>query len=182
MRIGREGRLYWDSCVFIAWLQDEARAPGEMEGVAEMVRAVDKGQAIIVTSVLTTTEILESKLTDAQCAKLHKVFKRPELQKVACDDRVATKGREIRDYYQRRGQKLLTPDSIHLATAILYDVGSFFTFDGSSGRMKKNAVKLAPLHGDVAGHPLRIYVPMGTVTLLSGVPPTSLSTPTKEKS
>lgn len=171
--------MYWDTCVFIAWLKDEARAPGEMEGVAEMVKAVDKGHAVIVTSVLTTTEILESKLTPPQCDKLHKVFKRPELQKVACDDRVATKAREIRDFYQRRGQKLMTPDSIHLATAILYDVGAFFTFDGSSGRVKKNGVKLVPLNGDVAGHPLRIFVPKGEVTLLSGVPPADLSTGTK---
>jgi len=29
--------FYWDTCLFIAWLKDEARKSGEMDGVREVI-------------------------------------------------------------------------------------------------------------------------------------------------
>ena len=46
MATGRQ-LFYWDACIFIAWIKDETRNIGEMEGVAEMVKLVDRGQALI---------------------------------------------------------------------------------------------------------------------------------------
>lgn len=48
MAIGKTPRRYWDTCVFLAWIKDEKRAPGEMEGIAEQAPEVDRG-ALVVT-------------------------------------------------------------------------------------------------------------------------------------
>ena len=59
--------FYWDSCLFIAWLADEKRKTGEMEGLAEVVLMVDAREAYILTSVITRGEVLDSSLSkDAQ--------------------------------------------------------------------------------------------------------------------
>jgi len=34
--------IYWDTAVFLAWLQNEVRMPGEMEGVAELAILIDQ--------------------------------------------------------------------------------------------------------------------------------------------
>ena len=38
----RKPHYYWDSNIFIAWLQDEKRKPGEMEGVFELATKFDR--------------------------------------------------------------------------------------------------------------------------------------------
>jgi len=47
-----------------------------------------------------------------------------------------------------------TPDSIHLATAIIWKVECFYTFDGKDKAKKARA--LLPLNGNVAGRSLAI--------------------------
>jgi hypothetical protein len=66
---------------------------------------------------------------------------------------------------------LSSPDSIRLATAIIFNAEEFHTFDGSGG--KKRNGDLLPLSGNVAGHRLKICVPYADEqgSLLTGVPP-----------
>jgi hypothetical protein len=68
---------------------------------------------------------------------------------------------DIRDHYTVRaaefgGKTLSVPDAIHLATAVLYRVDEFHTFD-MEGRSK--SLGLIPLSGNVAGHRLIICKP-----------------------
>ena len=44
-----------------------------------------------------------------------------------------------------------TPDSIHLASAILYEAEVFYTFDGEGKKKRPTRAKLLSLSGDVAG-------------------------------
>ena len=55
-------KYYWDACLFIAWLKDEKRKPGEMEGLAEVVSMIDRKDVVLITSVVSKTEVLESTL------------------------------------------------------------------------------------------------------------------------
>ena len=169
MRTGKRV-LYWDACVFIAWLQDEKRTPGEMEGVADVVREVDRGAAYLMSSVMTRTEVLECRLTDEAKHLFDRALQRRNVQLIAQDIRVADLSHEIRNYYQARGTKLSSPDAIHLATAILYQADEFHTFDGSGPTAKKS--KLIPLSGLVAGqYSLTIKVPSSQQpSLLSSLP------------
>jgi len=54
--------IYWDSCIFIAWIKDEKRPAGEMDGVYECVDRVQAGTIRLITSVFTRTEVFESDL------------------------------------------------------------------------------------------------------------------------
>ncbi len=43
--------IYWDSCIFLAWLKDEPLDPGIMEGIEDDVRRINNEEAILVTSI-----------------------------------------------------------------------------------------------------------------------------------
>ncbi|MGB8438102.1 MAG: hypothetical protein WCE26_01840 [Candidatus Acidiferrales bacterium] len=53
---------YWDTCIFLAWINDEQRKSGEMDGVREVVERSKRREVRIMTSVLTSVEVLQSKL------------------------------------------------------------------------------------------------------------------------
>ncbi|HEV7747578.1 MAG TPA: PIN domain-containing protein [Pyrinomonadaceae bacterium] len=166
MKTGRE-IIYWDACIFLAWLQNEPCEPGVMEGIEETVRQVNDNEAVLVTSVMTQTEVLESKMSRDAQTKFENLFKRRNVVWINHDTRIGKLSHDIRDYYDQRSVKLSSPDSIHLASAILYDVSVLYTLDGSG---KKKRGYLLPLNGNVAGHPLKIAKPYKSQLSLRLVP------------
>ncbi|MCB1506873.1 MAG: hypothetical protein KDJ47_18050, partial [Hyphomicrobiaceae bacterium] len=68
-------KFYWDTAPLIAWITDERRKdPAEMSGLAEVVEMVDRGKAILMTSVLWRAEVLNASLTKAQRRRLEEAF------------------------------------------------------------------------------------------------------------
>lgn len=59
---GADPMFYWDACMFLAWIKDEQRPSGEMDGVREAVERSKRREVKIVTSVLTSVEVLQSRL------------------------------------------------------------------------------------------------------------------------
>ena len=114
MKVGRE-IVYWDACIFLAWLKDEPNDPGVVEGIEEIVRQVHNNQVILITSVMTQTEILESRLPKEAQTKFENVFKRRNVVWINHDTRVGKLSHEIRDYYDQRSTKLSSADCVHLA-------------------------------------------------------------------
>ncbi|GAB9152916.1 type II toxin-antitoxin system VapC family toxin [Bradyrhizobium diazoefficiens] len=156
---GTDPIYYWDSCLFLAWIKDEERPTGEMDGVREVVERFKRREVKIVTSVLTTTEVLESRLPAGMKRLIDGMMKR--VSRISMDTKVAAMAHDLRDHYATRpaetsGKMLAVPDAIHLATAILYRATEFHTFDG--GKTGKS-LGLLPLSGDVAGHRLVICKP-----------------------
>lgn len=154
--------IYWDTCVFLAWIKDETRPNGEMDGVNDVANKIHKDHIILLTSTLTRTEILESTLNEIAKQRLIDLFKRKNFQQASPDERVMDLTHRIRDYYQQRKEEdqlptLTTPDAIHLATAILYSANEFHTFDERNETRKRRA--LLPLNRNVAGYPLVICKP-----------------------
>lgn len=147
----------------IAWITDEQRSPDEMSGLEEVVELIERGKAILFTSAIWRVEVLDSSLTDEQSATLRKLFEGRQITDVAADSRVFDLAHEIRNHYQIARQqdpsnpKISTPDSIHLATAILHDATEFHTFDGA--KQNGGRGKLIKLSGNVAGHNLKICSP-----------------------
>ena len=77
------------------------------------------------------------------------------------DVKIAQVAHDLRNYYSANrdkfgGKILSTADAIHLATAIIYRVTEFHTFD-QDGDAKH--LGLLPLSGDVAGNRLIICKP-----------------------
>lgn len=151
---------YWDTCLFLAWLKDEERRIGEMDGVRELIERSRRREVRIMTSALTLVEVLSSKIPAGFNTLFANLMKR--INRISMDIRVAAIAHDLRDYYSSRpvefGNKTLsTPDAIHLATAILYRADEFHTFDEHGSN--KN-LGLIPLSGDVAGNGLIICKPV----------------------
>lgn len=150
---------YWDTCLFLAWLKDEERKSGEMDGVREVIDRAKRREVRIMTSVLTSVEVLSAKIPVGLDTLFHGLLKR--INKQGMDSKVASLAHDLRNYYASRpteygGKTFSTPDAIHLATAILYRADEFHTFDeeGSS----KN-LGLLPFSENVGGHKLKICKP-----------------------
>ncbi|HBG30694.1 MAG TPA: hypothetical protein DDW98_08715 [Gammaproteobacteria bacterium] len=154
---------YWDTCLFIAWLANEqTRKAGELEAVFDGIAKLKRREVSLMTSVLTVVEITANKIPTGTESMLVEAMQRPNFTRIAVDHRVARLAREIRDHYLSRsqwgGKTVSVPDSIHLATAILYRATEFHTFDGKDSK-PLNALGLLQLSGDVAGHSLTICKP-----------------------
>ena len=156
-------RFYWDTAPLIAWITDEKRAdPSEMDGLAEVVEMVDRGNAVVMTSVLWRAEVLDLPLTKPQRQRLEAAFDGESFIELSIDSRIVDLAGEIRSFHRTAKKKdalknVRVPDAIHLASAIHFDATEFHTFDG--GRRHKNPGGLLSLDGNVAGHRLKICVP-----------------------
>ena len=175
-------KIYWDSCIFLAWIQGEGppkRKLGDMEGIESIVKLLSRGELLIITSVVTHAEVLASKM-GAKAKKLYEdIFQRSDVSEIAVDHQIALLASEIRDFYinakdklpadQRRNAMTVdTPDALHLATAILYEADEFQTFDGDDGGRPNGLLRLGE---KVATHDLKIRKPVDHEhALLIGVP------------
>jgi predicted nucleic acid-binding protein len=152
--------IYWDSCIFIAWIKDEKRPAGEMDGVYECVDRVQAGTIRLITSVFTRTEVFESDLPAHVRSQYAALLNRRNVCQLDQDLRVAELAREIREHYQAENAKdrkgtIATADAVHLATAIHYKADALYTFDQG----KRGGRGLLSLNGDVAGHAIRVCKP-----------------------
>jgi predicted nucleic acid-binding protein len=164
MPTGKQQIIYWDTCIFLAWMKDEKRGPGEMEGLKKVADLVSKDQVILITSMLTRAEILESKLKKGVLKLYDAITRRSNVVPNDLDLPIAVLTSKIRDYYLKTDFELLTPDAIHLATAIHYNADEFHTFDGTNPRPPRNPKKykrcgLLLLDGNVAGYPMKVCKP-----------------------
>jgi len=155
-------RYYWDTAPLIAWLTDEHRPKAELAGIAAVIERVDRGQAVLMTSVLWRAEVIDLDLSPTVRHRLDAAFDSQNIVELAIDSRVMDLTGEIRAHQKKSTKKaalknLRVPDAIHLASAILYEADEFHTFDGS--RPGRNAGGLLSLNGNVAGHRLKICVP-----------------------
>jgi predicted nucleic acid-binding protein len=140
---------YWDTCIFLAILKGETRAPGEMEGARAVATAIERGDAVLLTSVITRTEILDGKIPPESLEILDALFKRPNLQRADVTQAISDLAHNIRDQLDRNGTKIKTPDALHFATAVVYRVDEFHTFDN----------QLLSLDGSPIVNSLRIVKP-----------------------
>jgi predicted nucleic acid-binding protein len=150
---------YWDTCLFLAWINDEQRKSGEMDGVREVIERHKRREVRLMTSVLTFVEALESKLPVGMKNLFEGLLKRVE--RIGIDSKCASLAHDLRNYYtiqahENAGKMLSTPDAIHLATAILYRADEFHTFDNDGDA---RTLGLLPLSGNIGGHRLKICKP-----------------------
>lgn len=154
---GSGAEIYWDACVFLAYLNDEDRPAGEMEGVHGWAKEVYAGDVQLMTSTLTRTEVLDPVEDERVRQKFQGVLDLPNVSEIDVHPPISREAQRIRAYYAGGGSPTVcTPDAIHLATAILYEASEFHTFDG------KNTDKcrgLLPLDGNVAGVNLTVCKP-----------------------
>ncbi|MFZ1546384.1 MAG: PIN domain-containing protein [Candidatus Nitrotoga sp.] len=153
---------YWDSCVFIALLQNEQHRLGEFAYLQNQARKFDMGAIGLVTSASAVAEIYESRLTEEQTERFRSMYTRSNFQFVDASFQICSVASEIRGYYKnnpikQNGRDIYpsAPDAIHVASAIAAQVVSkqsikLITFD-SEDKPAKNEIGLTKISGDVAG-------------------------------
>lgn len=152
--------IYWDACVFLAWLKNEDRPETEMAGLASVVDEIEKRNFHLITSVTTKIEVLPKRSGEEVMTKFSNLFKQENVDVIIIDERIANKASEIREYYieeaKETGNRALGfADTLHLATAIIREASVLHTFDDG----KSNKRGLLELSGNVAGHSLKIEKP-----------------------
>jgi len=140
-------KVYWDACAFIGRIQREPDKIVELEQLTELAT---QGKLLIVTSTLTIAEVLKEPALgpsdDEKFRSIADFFENPWIILRNVDRRIAETAAKLRITYE----KLRTPDAIHLATAIRWQVVAFHTYD------HKDLLKRNGLIGDP---PLEIVKP-----------------------
>lgn len=164
---GKRRIVYWDTCVFLAWIKGETCWSEDItKGIQQTVEEWRARHIVIATSTVTMLEVLSSQMTMEHKDAFTKIFADPHLQLCDMDRRVAGKASAIRSEYDNRvvkpdgsvtGSIMGAGDAIHLATAIHYNVDEFQTLDGSGARKRRTS--LLGLDGNVAGTRLSIRLP-----------------------
>jgi hypothetical protein len=155
MKTGRPS-YYWDTCIFLHWITDLVKIPGVIEGIEDTIKAAERGDAIIISSIITRIEVLRSDMTADQAETFLRLREREYIQWVNVDSRVAVRAHDFRNYYKVLDKAPHVPDSIHVATATLFDVTEMNTLDGSS--KKKRRFDLLPLSGNVMGGQYKLVI------------------------
>ena len=126
-------RYYWDSCLFIAWLQNEVRSdPRDMPGLEEVLKQNEEGKVIIVTSLLTALEVLGKPPSLESAGKFLDACRKPELQVIQPNRKIIETALKLRLTAKPNpnSPKLLgLLDAVHLATAMVTEVDELQTFD-----------------------------------------------------
>ncbi len=163
MPTGKDHIVYWDTCIFFAWMKNEKRQPGHMEGLRRIADLVERAQLVLITSTITRAEIYQSKTSPEAMKKYDNLLRRSNVVAQNVDLPIAKLTSELMEFYIDSDFELLTPDAIHLATAIHFNAHEFHTYDGldprAPRRTKYKRCGLLLLDGNVAGHPLKIHVP-----------------------
>jgi predicted nucleic acid-binding protein len=130
-----------------------------MDGVREVIERSKRREVRLMTSTITSVEVLSGKIPTGFDTLFSSLLKR--VNRVSVDIKVAGMAHDLRNYYASRphefgGKTISVPDAIHLATAIIGRADEFHTFDnGGSGK----SLGLLQLSGDLAGHGLKICKP-----------------------
>ena len=118
-------KIYWDSCAFLAWFQNE---PEHVDACRDALERAQNGLFIILTSALTLAETLwlqgAPKLSEDKADQLNRFFRRKFIRVVNVDRAIAESARPL---VWRTNIK--PKDAIHVATALRYKCAFLETFD-----------------------------------------------------
>ena len=162
----RKPIYYWDSCIYIGWLKKEPSA--WLDGAEAIMKRNYEKKNVIITSVITQIEVLESKLNVEQEKIFQELFSPEDHIQHEVSPAVMRKARVLRDHFLTsnpdKKTNLATPDAIHLATALIHNAQEFHTNDHGKKKEKETEILgtqgLIQLNGvDMAGEKLTISTP-----------------------
>jgi predicted nucleic acid-binding protein len=153
-------KIYWDSCIYLAWLKGEEKEHGKsfIDAIHDIAKDNYEKKVVIITSTITFVEVLSARLDAEQERKFRKCFRSMDHITRDVDPPIALRARELRETIINGSgsKKLTTPDAIHLATASIYEA-DFWTFD--AGGNDKKSIGLLELNDDVRVGKIKICKP-----------------------
>lgn len=134
--------VYFDACVFLAWLKDEE---GRADVIATLFEDADKGNLKVLTSALTIAEVLniqgfKSPIPKEQRDKVKSLFANNWIVPKGVNRRLAEISQELVWEYG-----VSPKDGIHVATAMVYNINTLYSYD--SGLTKHGLLQTS--HGSV---------------------------------
>ena len=125
-------RIYcWDAGVFLAWLNAEVHTPEEDAAFSAAVDDVNAGRAMLVTSVMISCEVWDSRIPEGNKRTWYRqLFQREDVLLIQVTDAIAERAGHLREECYQQG--IMCPsseDSIYLATGIIYDATEIHSFD-----------------------------------------------------
>ena len=142
--------VYWDSDVFLALINADKSAQ-EIQGCNDVWAACEKGLIHIVTSTLTTAEVIHKKgtpkLDPSKRVLVSNFFRQEFISQKPLTREIAELARDI-----VWDSNILPKDAVHVATCAFYRIRELHSFDGNL--LSKNKI-------DVAGYGLNIRKPHG---------------------
>ena len=147
--------IYWDACAWIAYIQKEMPGPGKSfteqryEMCRETLKRAELGEYEIATSAFTLAEVCKRPLDPTSPgSNLSAFFDQPYIVVIPVDKQVGRHAQSL----QLTLAGLKPPDAIHLASAIIWNVPIFHTFDGP-------LIDLTRKTSMADGNPLEIMMP-----------------------
>ena len=123
-------RIYWDTMLFVYWLEDE---PAHVGRVRQILKKMRERQDRLCTSVFTVGEVLTGtyKAGDPDLiAAAREFFRLPQVEVLPFTDATADQYARIRSEF-----RISAADAIHLATASQSRVDLFLTNDKALTRL-----------------------------------------------
>lgn len=121
-------RIYWDSCVFLALVNQE---PGKVNDCRLVWREAESGDTFIYTSFITFGEVFKVKcdvspkpLSEDGDKKIEQLLRQKWIRAVVVDERIGVATRRL----MRHHSECKKPnDGFHLATALVLNVDEMHT-------------------------------------------------------
>ena len=136
----------WDSCVFIAILTGEQRAPSELEALRDVMDLFDRGEAVVVTSALLEAEVLDAVGDHGVRQRLEELLRRSNFVVQDVTRALRQRAAGIRQSLRARAIRLETPDATFIATALIHGCTALQTYDGGllnlSGREEVDRLRI----------------------------------------
>jgi predicted nucleic acid-binding protein len=137
---------YWDTCIFVAFLNDNRPAYGvHIDHIEQFLDDCKRGECAIYTSTITIAEITTKHLVNSKYGSFGDFLNDfgGSIRQVIADPNVMILASAIRGLtYTKTGgnREMGTPDAIHLASALVLEsnygvqVNAFHTFDNGKSR------------------------------------------------
>ena len=149
---------YWDTCLFIAFLQNWSDERNFVDIVAARLRKAEEGENLIVVSTLVLAEIRPRSAYDTPRVEvIRDLFytNRPFIRVVALSPRIA----DLASLVGADHNALSSPDAVHLATAWSEKVDVLLTNDGKADKERRRSGELLFYDRKIGNPPLAIERP-----------------------
>lgn len=160
--ISRE-RVYLDTNVILDWVARRSD-PRSATGVGGLIGAICSNALDAVVSDITRLEVMECKAEPTMWRAWTSLRARRNVQVAGCTRAVMDRAAEIRNYYQaikdadaNAKRAPSAPDAIHVATALIFDCQTMYSFD--EGRKAKDFSPLDMNPLVMGKYPLKIIRP-----------------------
>lgn len=113
--------VYWDSCIFIAFLKAENHGAAATEAIRIQAAEFDSNKILLATSTVGVMEVLSINLTDEAKVKFEKMIRRSNFILVETNEFVARKAAVLRNHCYVKSKeaggsefKISPADAIHV--------------------------------------------------------------------